>query len=134
MDEIDYGFIIVNVRAARNSIPIEGAMVTIMTRENDIVDIISIEFTNSSGVTPKLMLKTPPRAYSEEPGHDNPFAMYTIRTDKVGYYSVYNVNAAVYGGITSIQPVELLPLPDDTGTTNNQQAPDIFHISESPDL
>lgn len=135
-NDVEYGFIIVNVKTARSAIPVEGAMVTIMSRDSDnnTLDIISIEFTNSSGMTPKLMVRTPPRAYSESPGHNQPYSTYTIRTDKVGYYSVYNVNTAVYSGITSIQPVDMIPLPDDSGSNNNQHRPEIFNISESPDL
>jgi hypothetical protein len=109
MDEINHGFIIVSVRTARGAIPIEGAMVTI----TDKTEVISVEFTNSSGMTPRLMVKAPPRALSQVPGSDHPYATYTIRTDKVGYHSVSNIDMIVYAGITSIQPVELIPLPEE---------------------
>jgi len=109
MDEINYGFIVVSVRTARGAIPIEGAMVTVTSGD----EVISIEFTNSSGMTPKLTVKTPPRKNSESPGLDTPYSSYTIRTDKVGYFSVCDINTEVYTGITSIQPVKLIPLPEE---------------------
>ena len=110
MDEINYGFIIVSVRTARGAIPIEGAMVTITS---DTDEVISVEFTNSSGMTPRLMVKAPPKMLSQTPETGHPYAEYTVRTDKVGYFSVYDINMAVYAGITSIQPVELIPLPEE---------------------
>ena len=128
MDEINYGFIIVSVRTARGAIPIEGAMVTITGRDNN--EIISVEFTNSSGMTPRLMVKAPPRTLSQTPEAGHPYAVYTVRTDKVGYFSASNINMIVYAGVTSIQPVELIPLPDDDGVVDERKESEMYDMNE----
>lgn len=97
MEIIEYGFIIINVRKASDASPIEGAMVTVMSEKNEI---ISMEFTNSYGMTPKLMILL---------AEDEPFD-YTIRIDKIGYHSVHNIQMQVSKNITSIQIIELISM------------------------
>ena len=52
------------------------------------------------------------RELSLQPGTIPPYTAYTIQSDAEGYYSVRNLNVTVYGGITAVQPVEMIPLPE----------------------
>lgn len=97
MEIIEYGFIIINVKKISDSTPIEGAMVTVISEKNEI---ISMEFTNSNGMTPKLMILLP---------KDESFD-YKIKIDKVGYHSVHNIQMQVSKNITSMQIIELISM------------------------
>jgi hypothetical protein len=41
-----------------------------------------------------------------------PFFKYNVDTDKSGYKSVRNIGVPVYPGITSVQPIELIPVSE----------------------
>ena len=124
---MDHGYITVAVRTAGGALPVRDAVVTVKDAEGRIIYVV---FTDGSGLTPKLKLGAPPKANSEEPNAGGvPFYTYEIDTDKSGYRSVRNLRVPIYPGITSLQPVELLPLAE--GVTN---APATFEEVTAPDL
>ncbi len=110
MPENNYGYIAVNVRTANGALPVEKAIVTIKDADGEL---LAVFFTDRNGNTPKLKVLAPPLENSESPGQNGPpYYSYNIDTDKEGYISVRNIGAPVYPGITSIQPVELIPLSE----------------------
>ena len=128
--ETSFATIIVQVFSAREALPLPGALVTI-TRLVDGYNVLvaSLE-TDESGKTKEIQLPAPPAEWSEEPGHEHPFGSYNVRTDKTGYYSVGNMNLPVFGGITSIQPVEMIPVPE----KENDLREILIYESQNPDL
>ena len=68
--------------------------------------------TDISGLSPVVAVPTVSRELSLQPGTIPPSTAYTIQSDAEGYYSVRNLNVPVYGGITAVQPVEMIPLPE----------------------
>ena len=121
------GFITVTVKTAGGALPVENAVVTVKD-ENE--NILYVQFTDRSGRTPRLLLPAPPLVNSSSPGAaDPPFFSYNVDTDKQGFISVRNLRVPVYPGINSIQPVELLPLPE--GTAKEQSS---FTEGDPPDL
>ena len=126
----DYGYIIVKATTAGGALPVEQAVVTVRDLEDRI---ISIMFTDSSGLTQRLKVLAPPKSNSASPGTDlPPFYDYNIDTDKEGFISVRNVDVPVYPGITSIQTVELLPLSE--GNEGNENGDIIYNEGFPPDL
>lgn len=106
------GYLVVNVATARGAIPLGGTTVTIFdTTEMPSTLMTSVQ-TDSSGKTERIPLPAPPRMLSGEPGNAKPFATYMIQAEKEGYYTVTNNGVPVFEGITSIQPVEMVPLAD----------------------
>ena len=60
-----------------------------------------------------MKVLAPPKENTETPDADGkPFALYNIDTDKAGFVSVRNIGVPVYSGVTSVQPVELAPIPE----------------------
>ncbi len=109
-DELEYGYILVSVKTAGGALPVTNAVVTVKD-END--NILYVEFTDSSGNTQVMKVPAPAKSNSISPDTGlPPYFNYNIDTDKEGYVSVRNTNVPVYPGITSIQPVEMLPLPE----------------------
>ncbi len=108
----DVGYLIVNVSTARGAIPLAGASVTVMYDEPDNDSVFAVLTTGSDGKTSKIELPAPPRSLSESPGNTKPYATYTISAEKDGYYTVTDTPVPVFSGITSIQPIEMLPLAE----------------------
>ena len=106
------GYLIVNASTARGAIPLSGATVTVYYDEPDNTSIATVLETDTSGKTPKIELPAPSRTLSESPGSIKPYSTYTLQIDKDGYYRITNTSVPVFAGITSIQPVEMIPLAE----------------------
>lgn len=106
------GYLIVNVSTARGAIPLRDATVTVYYDEPGSTGVHSVLTTDMSGKTDKIALPAPERALSESPGNDRPYATYTVVAEKDGYYTVTGTAVPIFAGITSIQPIEMLPLAE----------------------
>ena len=107
-----YGYLIVNVVTARGAIPLSGAAVTVYDTSADGNPIMTVVYTDSSGKTERIALPAPARSLSTQPGNVKPFATYLIQIEKEGYYTVTNNGVPIFEGVTSIQPVEMMPLSE----------------------
>ena len=115
MDEppaTDTGYIIIQASTARKAVPVPGAHVTISryTSEGEVLHKIAV--TDVNGKTPVVALPAASRELSQQPGVDHPYTSYTVRINAPGYIPVRDFRVPVYGGVTAIQPVELIPLPE----------------------
>jgi hypothetical protein len=126
----DYGYIVVKAVTAGGALPVERAVVTV----RDLNDrILSVMFTDRSGLTTPLKVLAPPKSNSSAPNTGlPPFYAYNIDTDKEGFISVRNIDVPVYPGITSVQTVELVPLSE--GNEGNQSGDIVYNEGFPPDL
>ncbi len=108
-EEKSHGSLVVWVTKARGSLPIEGARVTIKSSEES-EDLLYTLTTDRSGRTEKLSLPTPPAGDSQAPGGRNVYAAYDIEVTRDGYYTGMFFGVPVFAGVTSVQPVSLVPL------------------------
>ncbi|MBO5356554.1 MAG: hypothetical protein J6A53_00160 [Clostridia bacterium] len=116
------GFLTVNVRTANGAIPIEGALVNIyenIETDNGNGDLTNANGhliysmrTDSSGQTEKVALPTKNVALSLEPGNVRPFMSYNVFASKEGYFDSDVINMPIFQGITSVQPINLIPLSE----------------------
>ena len=114
MNGENIGFLIVKVKTASGALPVENAKVSIyeyLPNENSVGSALLYSvLTDQDGKTPKLALDAKSKELSLSPGNVNPFSVYNIVVEKDGYYSNRYINVPIFQGITSIQPVELIPL------------------------
>lgn len=110
MEEQGKGFITVNVRTAGGALPVEGASVTVSTSDGMNSTVVAVMLTDSGGASEIIALPAPPRSDSQSPGNGPVCSYYTIDTGREGYYSAVNTNVPVFDGVTSVQPVFLVPL------------------------
>lgn len=125
------GTLILQVSTANSSLPIQGAIVTIMQNDNTVIDTL---VTNNSGKTAPVRLSAPALEYSQTPGNIVPYSTYNIRVEKSGYYTQELLNISIFAGIESIQGVSLDPigenaLPGDRLAVNNPH-PDVLITNE----
>lgn len=110
-DNTNFGYLGVTVTTAIDAIPIEGATVTVSQFENGSEIPVKILSTNSNGKTDIILLPTPPRENSLTPNPTGPsYSVYNVRVDKEGFYTQNSLNVPIFAGITSIQPMRLIPL------------------------
>lgn len=109
----NYGKLVVRVSAASGAVPVAGATVIVRSAENGSpVQVIGTLKTDESGLTEPLSVATPPLSESLSPGGKQPFSEISAEISADGYLTSVNINIPIYPGITSIQPVSLIPLPD----------------------
>ena len=129
------GYLVVHVTTARGAIPLEGAAVHIRTNEDadttPRADILYATTTNRDGNTERIPLAAPPREATMKPSEVPPFSTYHLEVRREGYGMQSFVALPIFSGITSVQPVDLIPLPED-GTGNVLRPSDEKFYENSP--
>jgi len=128
-EQTDIGYLQIRVSTENQAVPIEGAVVTIThTRDNDRYIDRSL-LTDNSGLTTITALPTKDRALSLTPGAVEPFSVYTVEVSADGYFPKIFTDLPIYGGVTAIQSVSMIPLPeaggDDIVLTYPQSGPSL---------
>ena len=112
----DIGFLEVYVKTASGAFPIENAQVTIYEYQADDKNnpskgnLVYSLLTDENGRTPKVALRTKNKALSTSPGNENPYSVYQVGVSREGFYNNKYINVPIFQGVTSLQPVELIPL------------------------
>ena len=114
MNSESIGFLVVEAKTANGALPVEGAKVSVYEYSQNGDDtggaLLYSVLTDQDGKTVKLALGAKSKSLSMSPGNKNPFSVYNIIVEKEGYYDNSYINAPIFQGITSVQPVDLIPL------------------------
>ena len=105
------GNLLVRVSTAGIFIPVEGADIRISGARDNNREIHYLLTTDQSGRAEVLPLPTPAVSFSQSPQSTAGFSTYNIEVFKQGFYPVSFLNVPLFPGVTSIQQVELIPLP-----------------------
>ncbi len=128
-----YGTLIVQTQGAAEAIPIAGATVVVrLAREDGASDLFRILTTDESGLTSPIRIETPAPAESLSPGGKKPYTEISTEVTALGYYSIVNTGIPIYPGITSIQPVRMIPLP--TASDGTPFPPETIQVNEGTGL
>ena len=133
-----YGYMIVRVTTARGAIPLEGATVTVRNYDPEFEagrgDIIAVYTTNSSGLTERFALPTPPRELSMSPGNGKSYESYILTVTKDGYADQQYINVPAFEGITAVQNADMIPLPENGRSDRDSYGAEQFFEGENPKL
>ena len=130
-----YGRLVVRASAASGAVPVPNATVIVRSAENGIpVRVLGVLTTDESGITFPLAIATPPLSESLVPGGKHPFSEISAEITADGYYTSVNINIPIYPGITSIQPVNLIPLPDSQNGKQPSQDVVFQNDAQTPNL
>ena len=116
-NNIDTGYMEVDVVSATNNSPIENATVTI-SYTGDPESTIEELKTDSSGQTQQVALAAPPLEYSMEPSVNQPFAEYTVTVSAPGFEPFSVSSSDILSGEVSIQQIRLTPIAPAATETN----------------
>lgn len=132
------GNLIVHVTTARGSIPLEGALVQIRNLLPETApsrgDVLTTRTTNRDGNTPLIPLPAPPRQNTLTPNGGRTYTPYSIDVYLEGYFAQNYWNVPIFDGITAIQPVDMIPLPENGRTDSRTPDSERFLESAAPDL
>lgn len=129
------GWLVVRVSAASGAVPVPNATVIVRSAENGIpVQVLGVLTTDESGLTAPLSIGTPSLSESLSPGGKQPFSEISAEISADGYYTSVNINIPIYPGITSIQPVTLIPLPDSQKGTRSSENVVFQNDAQRPNL
>lgn len=131
------GYLTVHVTTARGAIPLEGAQVDVSNYLPEDVpeggNLIASLVSGRDGNTAVLPLPAPSREESQTPENAHPYASYTLEVRMPGYFNNTYIGFPVFDGVTSIQPADLIPLPED-GTGGTSPGGELYYESSSPEL
>ena len=124
------GYLTVQVTTASSAIPLAGAQVTI-SDSNNRNSVLHEQLSGKDGKTPRVALPAPPRALSERPQDAPVFAPYHIAVFLQGYERAEYNNVPIYDGVTSVQQVDLIPVPDNRYPDGfTVKGPNLFETTE----
>ena len=105
------GYLRVYISEANGTIPIADATVYVTEyKEEGGGDVLYSLRTDEDGMTPTVPLETPDARESQSPGAKQPYGLVGVNIAAAGYYPAEHAAVPVFSGITSILPVNLLPL------------------------
>lgn len=105
------GRLIVSVFTAGGAFPVSGATVVIAGNDSNNQNVREVRISDISGRTEAIALPAPAASLSQVPGNNKPYATYNVEVTKDGYFRHLALNVPVFGGITSVQPAAMIPLP-----------------------
>ena len=122
------GELIIRVVSGGVAFPVEGALVTVSSREDEEGGggVIYSFRTDESGLTPKISLPAPSGELSLKPTVGiRPYSLYDIKVTKNGFYDSENAGVQIFEGITAIQTFQLIPQSygENNGRTNSPLPP-----------
>ncbi len=105
----DIGRLQVRVSTENEAVPIVGAVVTVTDANGNLKQLLT---TDGSGLTTIIELPTKDRLLSLSPNNPSPYAVYTIDVTAEGYFQKRFTDLPIYGGVTAVQSVSMIPLPE----------------------
>lgn len=113
------GYLKAFVTTGRGALPVPNAQV-IVTRIVDGQELLEqADRTDISGYTPLFSLPAINALASQTPANSAPYTFYTIYARADGFYPMRFQNVPIYGGSTSVQPIDLIPVAE--GDDPNKQ-------------
>lgn len=124
------GFLRVAALTGDGAFPVPNAHVTVTVRRNGTEHLAYLLITDESGETPTVSLPAPDASLSQSPNNKDPFTTAEIRIFANGYFRAQLKNVPIFAGVTSVQTVQLIPLP----ALMHEDQETLTMVSESPDL
>ena len=113
------GYLILHVTTAGGAIPLEGVKISVNRYDPEVSsepqsrgDTIASPVSDRDGNTVRIPLSAPPKRLSESPGNSVPFSLYSVDAVLDGYYSQSYAGIPIFDGVTSVQPIVMIPLPE----------------------
>ncbi len=121
------GIMKVQVYSGREAFPVVSANVLVTKDFDDGIYTYYDLLTDTSGIVEGLSLVTPDSKMAQEDNTFVPYSTYTVKVTHPNYITTVYTNVPVFDGITSIQPVNLMPK---TGTPTDDE--EIIYTDEEP--
>ena len=130
ISDSNFGFLTIRAYTAGEALPLEGATVTVRDGGDGLIPEEIVRLTDRSGETEPIALPAPPANNSQSPSAIRPYAIYNVTVTHPHFYPFRATGVPVFSGITSLQPINMLPLtnfetadrkPEGITGTNSEQ-------------
>ena len=121
------GYIKARVFTSDAQIPIENAVFTVYTADENETNLIGVRMSDNEGKTDVLPVEAPDSYLSQSQGNTNPFATVNARVDHPEYRSFLVNGAQVFAGQISIIEAEMTPVDRNIPADSRAQ---IFDVSK----
>lgn len=135
------GRLIFRVSTASGAIPLEGARIIIRDKgaegEPQRGNALGVLYSDRNGKTEVVALPTVPRGLSLSPRNGDappPFLCYDAEVTLAGYRTVNFICIPIFDGVTSVQPADMVPLPENGREDGFTQDNLTVVESENPNL
>lgn len=116
-DNIDKGFLQINVVSEDNQIPVRNARIEIAGTGDPNEPIEQLE-TDSDGRTPTIELDAPPLEYSLSPSDNQPYSEYNLKISAENYDDTIISGVQILSGEIGLQNIRLSPSVTDRQSYN----------------
>lgn len=128
-----WGFLQFDVFTAGGAYPVQGALVTVTKQLPSGSGLVRILFSNRSGRTATIALPAPSRSFSQSPvSTTRPFSEYSVTVRAKGYYTIRDIKIPIFAGVKTVQPIDLIPLPEYGGIQPRNSSDN--SITDSPSV
>lgn len=103
------GFLKLRIAAAEGLIPVANAVAKIYVSIAGTRHLIVTDQSDLSGMTKPLPLPTQDKQLTLDPRNPRPYASYEVEVEHPDYKKIQITGVPVFDGITSVQPVNLVP-------------------------
>lgn len=111
-----WGFLQFDIFTAGGAYPVPGALVAVKKKLTGGTGLVRLLFSDRSGRTPTIALPAPSASLSQNPmSTTRPFSEYTVTVRARGYYTLSDINIPIFAGVKTVQPIDLIPLPEYSG-------------------
>ena len=111
-----WGFLQFDIFTAGGAYPVPGALVVVKKKLTGGTGLVRLLFSDRSGRTPTIALPAPSASLSQNPmSTTRPFSEYTVTVRARGYYTLSDINIPIFAGVKTVQPIDLIPLPEYSG-------------------
>ena len=118
------GYLLIQVSTAKGAIPIPGASIVISIGDDLIYNLT----TDTEGKSITMTIMAPSSELSQQPGElARPYSICDATVYFPGYYTNIYKNVQIFPGITSLQNVFLIPLPE---SQQNERLTIVYDASE----
>lgn len=103
------GRLVVYTYLARDALPVEGVLIHVEGSDEGVADVHYSRFSNIDGIAVFDGLSAPAKSYSTSPNaSEQAYSAYTVTVIKNGYYSKHISEVAVFDGVTTRLPVNMI--------------------------
>ena len=110
------GTLVTRVFTGRAELPIAGASVSVVKKDGDrLLDLLTVRVSGRGGDTEAFSIETPSEDLSQSPGNPQPYALVDLWVDRQGFQLLVVEDVPIFPGVTSVQDLPLVPMPEDGG-------------------
>ena len=115
------GYLTARITTSKGSLPINGAIVTVMQNVGGTKNIIGKRTTDRNGQIIPVTIEAPNEDLSQSPGNGEVYSLVDVRVDEPSYYTVIIKDVQIFAGQTTVADTSMIPLIENENLSNRAE-------------